>query len=62
MVVRKQESQMDLDEDEEETTLVEEADVLITRFRAGSRDSVLHSLEGQDIWFHQAAVSPQEVA
>lgn len=26
---------MDLDEDEQETTLVDEADVLITRFRAG---------------------------
>lgn len=35
VVVRKPESQMDLDEDEEETTLVDEADVLITRFRAG---------------------------
>lgn len=34
-MVRKPESQMDLDEDEEETTLVDEADVLITRFRAG---------------------------
>ncbi|KAF9499450.1 hypothetical protein BDN71DRAFT_1442113 [Pleurotus eryngii] len=56
VVVRKPESQMDLDEDEEETTLVDEADVLITRFRAGKayfKALTSHKIIGSLSWlFH----------
>ncbi|KDQ26961.1 hypothetical protein PLEOSDRAFT_168763 [Pleurotus ostreatus PC15] len=65
VVVRKPESQMDLDEDEEETILVDEADVLITRYRAGKayfKALTSHKIIGSLSWlFHvhsSAILSP----